>query len=45
MGPIAVFLSSPASDYMTGEMFTLDGGGLAAGMAPAGYQPFVPMEA
>ena len=45
MGPIAVFLSSPASDYMTGEMFTLDGGGLAAGMVPAGYQPFVPLEA
>ena len=45
MGPIAVFLSSSASDYMNGEMFTLDGGGLAAGIAPAGYEPLVLMEA
>ena len=44
MGPVAVFLASEASDYMNGEMFTLDGGGLAAGMAPAGYLPLVPLE-
>jgi hypothetical protein len=30
---------------MNGEMFTLDGGGLAAGIAPAGYEPLVLMEA
>ena len=45
MGPIAVFLASEASDYMNGEMFTLDGGGLAAGMAPAGHLPYSPLEA
>ena len=44
IGPIAVFLASEASDYMNGEMFTLDGGGLAAGMAPAGYLPLAPLE-
>ena len=44
IGPVAVFLSSPASDYMTGETFTLDGGGLAGGLAPTGYAPLVPLE-
>lgn len=44
IGPVAVFLSSPASDYMTGETFTLDGGGLAAGLAPAGHAPLIPLE-
>ncbi len=44
IGPVAVFLASPASDYMTGEIFTLDGGGLAAGIAPTGYAPEIPME-
>ncbi|MQG08673.1 MAG: SDR family oxidoreductase [SAR202 cluster bacterium] len=39
IGPIAVFLASSASDYMTGEIFTLDGGGLSAGIAPTGYAP------
>ena len=37
IGPIAVFLASPASDYMNGEVITLDGGGLAAGIAPTGH--------
>ena len=41
IGPIAVFLSSEASDYMTGEIFTLDGGGLSAGIAPTGYAPII----
>lgn len=37
--PVAVWLASAASDYMTGEMFIVDGGGLAGGMAPTGYGP------
>ena len=37
IGPIAVFLASEASDYMNGEIMTLDGGGLAGGIAPTGY--------
>ncbi len=44
IGPVAVFLSSTASDYMTGETFTLDGGGLAGGLAPTGYAPLIPLE-
>ena len=44
IGPVAVFLASPASDYMTGETFTLDGGGLAAGLAPTGYAPEISLE-
>ena len=39
MGPIAVFLASEASDYMNGETITLDGGGLAGGLAPTGHAP------
>jgi len=44
MGPIAVFLASSASDYMNGEMFVIDGGGLAGGYAPTGYAPQIPLE-
>jgi NAD(P)-dependent dehydrogenase (short-subunit alcohol dehydrogenase family) len=44
IGPIAVFLASAASDYMNGEMFVADGGGLAGGYAPTGYAPEIPLE-
>lgn len=34
LGPLAVFLCSPLSSYITGEVFVIDGGGLAGGLAP-----------
>jgi NAD(P)-dependent dehydrogenase (short-subunit alcohol dehydrogenase family) len=37
MGPLAVFLSSDAAAYITGEMFVIDGGGLSGGIALTGY--------
>ena len=43
LGPIAVFLASAASDYMNGEMFIVDGGGLAGGYAPTGHAPEIPL--
>ena len=43
MGAVAVFLASGASDYMNGESFAIDGGGLAGGAAPTGHAPEIPL--
>ena len=44
VGPVAVFLASDASDYMNGEVFAIDAGGLAGGYAPTGHAPVVELE-
>ena len=44
VGPLAVFLASEASDYVTGEIFCIDGGGLAGGYTPTGYAPVIPLK-
>jgi NAD(P)-dependent dehydrogenase (short-subunit alcohol dehydrogenase family) len=36
---LAVFLACDASDYLTGQVFGIDGGVLAGGYAPSGYIP------
>lgn len=39
IGPLAVFLASAASDYLSGETVLMDGGSVAAGLTPAGVVP------
>ncbi|MDP2327644.1 MAG: oxidoreductase [Chloroflexi bacterium HGW-Chloroflexi-9] len=39
IGPLAVFLASPAADYLSGETVLIDGGSIAAGITPAGLVP------
>ncbi len=39
LGPLAVYLTSDASRYVTGEAFIIDGGGLAGGLAPVAFAP------
>jgi NAD(P)-dependent dehydrogenase (short-subunit alcohol dehydrogenase family) len=39
LGPLAVFLASDASKYITGNEFIIDGGGLAGGLGPVGFEP------
>ncbi len=41
LGPLAVYLASDASSYVTGQGFIIDGGGLAGGTAPLGFVPEV----
>jgi len=39
LGPLAVFLSSEASNHINGELIVIDGGGLAGGIIPTGVTP------
>ena len=44
IGPLAVLLASDGASYMSGETVALDGGGLAGGAAPWGFEPILPLE-
>ena len=39
LGPLCVLLASDASQYITGQSFIIDGGGLAGGLGPTGFIP------
>lgn len=41
IGPLALFLASPAADYLSGEAILMDGGAIASGITPAGVAPVV----
>jgi NAD(P)-dependent dehydrogenase (short-subunit alcohol dehydrogenase family) len=45
LGPVVVLLASGLTSYMNGQIFVLDGGGLAGGQVPTGFAPVVPLEA
>jgi len=45
LGPLCVFLASGLTSYMNGQLIVLDGGGLAAGHAPTGFAPVIPLPA
>jgi NAD(P)-dependent dehydrogenase (short-subunit alcohol dehydrogenase family) len=39
VGPLAIFLSSEASNHVNGALIKIDGGGLAGGITPTGVAP------
>jgi NAD(P)-dependent dehydrogenase (short-subunit alcohol dehydrogenase family) len=39
VGPLAIFLSSEASNHINGALIKIDGGGLAGGITPTGVEP------
>jgi NAD(P)-dependent dehydrogenase (short-subunit alcohol dehydrogenase family) len=43
IGPLAVYLASEASSYITGGVFLIDGAALAGGYAPTAYTPVIPL--
>jgi len=44
IGYLGLFLASDASDYITGALFTNDGGGMAGGITPTGFAQIIPLK-